>query len=57
MPTHPVRKNGVIVGYQWGQHGKIYHGKDAEKKANQQGAAAYAHGYKGPGHARRTLKR
>jgi len=47
MPTHPVKKNGRIVGYQWGHSGKVYHGKDAEKKANAQGRAAYAHGYKG----------
>jgi hypothetical protein len=41
-------------GYQWGQHGKIYRGKGAKKKAEKQAAAAYAHGYKGDsvGHGR-----
>ncbi|MFW9949857.1 MAG: hypothetical protein ACFFKA_07015 [Candidatus Thorarchaeota archaeon] len=47
MPVHSVRKNGKIVGYQWGNHGKIYRGKDARKKAGKQGAAAHASGYKG----------
>jgi len=41
----PVRKVGS--GYQWGSHGKIYRGKGARKKAAKQGAAAYAHGYRG----------
>ncbi len=41
----PVRK--VKGGYRWGSHGKIYRGKGARKKAGKQGAAAYAHGYKG----------
>lgn len=40
MPVH--KEDG---GYQWGHHGKIYHGKDARKKAAAQGAAAHAHGY------------
>lgn len=47
MPVHPVRQNGRIVGWQWGNSGKIYRGKDAKKKAEEQGRAAYAHGYKG----------
>jgi hypothetical protein len=41
----PVHKAGS--GYQWGKHGKVYHGKDARKKAAKQGAAAHANGYKG----------
>lgn len=47
MPVHAVKKNGKIVGYQWGKSGKIYRGKDAKKKAAAQGRAAYAHGYRG----------
>jgi len=39
----PVRK--VNGGYQWGASGKVYTGKGAEKKAQKQGAAAYAAGY------------
>jgi len=42
MPVHRVKG-----GWQWGKHGKIYHGKGAKKKAEKQGRAAYAHGYKG----------
>ena len=41
----PVKK--VDGGYRWGEHGKIYRGKDAKKKAEKQGAAAYASSYKG----------
>lgn len=39
MPTHPIRRKGKIVGYQWGHHGKIYKGPGAERKAGIQGAA------------------
>lgn len=42
MPVHP--KNG---GYQWGNRGKIYKGPGAKAKAEKQGRAAYASGYKG----------
>jgi uncharacterized protein len=41
----PVHKKGS--GYQWGNHGKVYHGKKAKKKAEAQAKAAYANGYKG----------
>lgn len=43
MPVHRT-SNG---GYQWGSHGKVYHGKGARAKAAAQGRAAYAHGYRG----------
>ena len=49
MPVHKVRttRGGhPVTGYQWGQHGKIYTGPGAEKKATAQGQAAYAAGYK-----------
>lgn len=46
----PVHKSGS--GYQWGNHGKVYHGANARSKAAAQGRAAYAHGYRGKGHAR-----
>lgn len=54
MPVHPVRESGTIVGYQWGQHGKVYRGKGAEEKAAKQGAAAHATGYRA-GAARKAL--
>jgi hypothetical protein len=44
MPVHRTSSGG----YQWGGHGKIYHGKDAKKKAAAQGAAAHASGYQEP---------
>lgn len=50
MPVHKVMttKNGKpTLGYQWGQHGKIYTGAAAESKALAQGRAAYANGYQG----------
>lgn len=50
----PVHKAGS--GYQWGSHGKVYHGKGAAKKAAAQGRAAYAHGYKGSGGKRSKHK-
>lgn len=40
----PVKK--VKGGYKWGKSGKVYKGKDAKKKAEQQGKAIYASGYK-----------
>lgn len=44
MPVHKVTKNGK-VGYQWGKHGKIYYGPNAEQKAKNQAKAIYASGY------------
>lgn len=43
----PVRKVGKDA-YQWGKSGKIYHGKDARKKAEIQGYAIEKSGYKEP---------
>lgn len=47
MPVKEVRNNsGKIIGYQWGNRGKVYRKReDAEK----QGRAAYASGYKSNG--------
>jgi|DEB0MinimDraft_6_1074348.scaffolds.fasta_scaffold07053_4 hypothetical protein len=42
----PVRKVGPN-SYQWGTSGKIYTGKNAKAKAERQGRAIYASGYKG----------
>jgi len=44
MPVHPVTKHGRLIGYQWGQHGKVYlvseHGKQrAFERAAKQGRA------------------
>lgn len=41
----PVRKVGPN-SYQWGTSGKVYTGKDAKAKAERQGRAAYASGYR-----------
>lgn len=41
----PVKK--VKGGYRWGSKGKTYRGKGAKKKAEKQGRAAYAKGYRG----------
>lgn len=49
MPVKPVyttRNGKPVKGYRWGEHGKIYTGPGAERKAAQQGQAAYAAGYK-----------
>lgn len=43
MPVHKIKGGG----WQWGEHGKRYRGKNAKAKAAAQGRAAYAHGYKG----------
>jgi|GEM_PF-1628812 len=42
----PVRKVGPN-SYQWGNSGKVYSGKGAKAKAERQGRAIYASGYKG----------
>jgi hypothetical protein len=42
MPVHPVKGGG----YQWGNHGKVYHGPQAKAKASAQGRAAHANGYR-----------
>ena len=44
MPVHVVRSaGGKIIGYQWGNTGKIY---KTRKEAEAQGAAIRAAGYK-----------
>ena len=35
MPVHRTKDGG----YQWGNSGKIYHGKDAKRRAEAQGRA------------------
>ena len=42
MPVHRTKDGG----YQWGTTGKVYHGKDAKEKAEKQGQAIRASGYK-----------
>jgi hypothetical protein len=44
MPVHPVK--GQPGCYQWGESGKVYCGDGAKEKAEAQGRAAYASGYK-----------
>ena len=45
----PVKRGRDSKGtyYQWGNSGKKYRGKGAKAKAERQGRAAYANGYKG----------
>lgn len=40
MPVHKIQG-----GYQYGQTGKKYYGKDAKKKAEKQALAIKLHGY------------
>lgn len=50
MPVHKVmttRNGKPVEGYKWGSSGKIYTGPGAKSKAEAQGRAAYASGYKG----------
>ena len=42
MPVHKVGKDS----YQWGTTGKVYKGKYAKKKAEKQGQAIRATGWK-----------
>ena len=41
MPVHKTKDGG----YQWGQTGKIYYGKNARKKAEAQGQAIEKSGW------------
>jgi hypothetical protein len=52
MPVYKVqttRDGKPVTGYKWGHSGKIYTGPGAQAKAEKQGRAAYAAGYKGSG--------
>ncbi len=46
MPVRKVMKDGK-TGYQWGTTGRVYTGAGAREKAQAQGRAAYASGYRG----------
>lgn len=46
MPVKRCQKNGK-KGWKWGDSGTCYVGSDAKSKAEKQGRAAYASGYKG----------
>ena len=46
MPVKPCKAKGKS-GWKWGNSGKCYTGKGAKAKAERQGRAAYASGYKG----------
>ena len=46
MPVKRCKANGK-QGYKWGNSGKCYTCKNAKAKAERQGRAAYANGYKG----------
>jgi len=52
MPIKEVKTNGKVIGYKWGNSGKVYtfakYGKKkAYNKALKQAQAIYASGYKG----------
>lgn len=47
MPVRKVQLPGGKTGYQWGTSGKVYTGPGAQQKAQSQGRAAYAAGYRG----------
>lgn len=47
MPVVRVQGPGGKVGYRWGTSGKVYTGPGAKERAERQGRAAYASGYKG----------
>lgn len=52
MPVHKVqttRHGKPTTGYKWGNHGHVYTGPGAKARAERQGRAAYANGYKGTG--------
>lgn len=42
MPVHRTKDGG----YKWGKSGKTYYGKDAKEKAEKQGKAVRASGWK-----------
>lgn len=46
MPVRRVTEGGR-VGYKWGSSGQTYFGPGAKAKAEAQGRAAYASGYRG----------
>lgn len=55
MPVHPVTEEGRVVGYRWGEHGKVYRSR---AKAEAQARAIFASGYRedlGVAHARRQV--
>ena len=43
MPVHRTKSGG----YKWGKSGKTYYGKGAKKKAQKQGRAVRASGWRG----------
>lgn len=43
MPVHKTKSGG----YKWGKSGKTYYGKNAKSKAQKQGRAIRASGWKG----------
>ena len=45
MPVQKVTVGGK-TGYRWGKSGKVYTGSGAKAKAERQGKAARARGYK-----------
>ena len=56
MPIHRAMINGK-VGFQYGQHGKIYTGPGAKQKAQHQAAAIHASGFKEPAWSKPTGKK
>lgn len=46
MPVRRVTGPNGRVGYQWGTTGKVYTGPGARERAERQGRAIYATGYR-----------
>ena len=46
MPVVQVRGPNGKIGYRWGQSGKVYTGPGARERAERQGRALRAAGYK-----------
>lgn len=55
MPVQKVTV-GSRTGYRWGSQGTVYYGSGAKQKAQAQGRAAYASGYKGSGDGSKKRK-
>lgn len=53
MPVHPVEKGGKVVGYRWGESGKLYRSKAA---AERQARTIYARGWRGDGVSGRAAR-
>lgn len=56
MPIHPCEKDGK-KGFQWGNHGTCYTGKDGYEKAVKQMKAIFKSGYRGESMLKEILEK